>query len=60
MMYSREILTYYKEYNRAKIGGNQSLQHIVNSSLENKTFQIVGQDKRGNVRVLENVMKENQ
>ena len=44
----------------AKIGGNQSLQHIVNSSLENKTFNIVGQYKRGNILVLENVMKENQ
>ena len=44
----------------AKIGGNQSLQHIVNSSLENKTFNIVEQYKRGNILVLENVMKENQ
>lgn len=44
----------------AKIGGNQSLQHIVNSSLENKTFNIVGQYKKGNILVLENVMKENQ
>ena len=43
----------------ANFGGNQSLAHIVTSSLENKSFSVIEQYKSGNILVLENVREEN-
>ena len=42
----------------AKIGGNQSLQYIVNSTLNNGTFNIIDTYNPGNILVLENVKME--
>ena len=44
----------------AKIGGNQSLQYIVNSTLKNGTFNVIDRYSAGNIVVLENVKMEQQ
>ena len=42
----------------ARIGGNQSLQYIVNSTLENGSFNIIDRYNAGNILVLENIKME--
>lgn len=42
----------------ATLGGNQSLQYIVNNALKNDTFNIVERYNSGNIFVLENVKME--
>ena len=44
----------------ARIGGNQSLQYIVNNTLKNGTFNVIDRYSPGNIVVLENVKMEQQ